>query len=164
MSEVSVGTKAKIAVATWSALEDRVPVYALAPSTDRVVVRSDDRVSVLYGRCLHRGALMADGRVDGDHLICGVHGWGCLGMRACHTNNGPVGIATQKPALRKRLAIDKSAARLTRFSTATTELMMILARACGHAQLRDFELADLTTYDRDLAHLTGIPYAGVGQP
>ena len=29
----------------------------------------DDSVSVLYGRCLHRGALMADGHVDGHNLI-----------------------------------------------------------------------------------------------
>ena len=26
-------------------------------------------------RCAYRGALMADGHVDGDKLICGVHGW-----------------------------------------------------------------------------------------
>ena len=28
-----------------------------------------------YGRCLHRGALLADGHVDGDNLICGLHDW-----------------------------------------------------------------------------------------
>lgn len=28
---------------------------------------------------------------------------GCLGIRACHTNNCPVGIATQKPGLMARL-------------------------------------------------------------
>ena len=62
-------------VATWSQLEDRVPTYAIAGSVDLVVVRYGDAVSVLYGRCLHRGALMADGRVEGDNLICGVHDW-----------------------------------------------------------------------------------------
>ena len=40
-----------------------------------MVVRFDDEVSVFYGRCLHRGALMADGFVRGDNLICGVHDW-----------------------------------------------------------------------------------------
>ena len=35
----------------------------------------DDEVSVLYGRCLHRGALMADGEAHGDDIVCGVHGW-----------------------------------------------------------------------------------------
>ena len=65
----------KVAVATLSELEDRTPAYALAANVDLVVVRYDDRVSVLYGRCLHRGALMSDGHVDGDNLICGLHGW-----------------------------------------------------------------------------------------
>jgi glutamate synthase domain-containing protein 2 len=86
---------------------------------------------------------------------------GCLGMRACHTNNCPVGIATQKDHLRRRLEIDKSAARLTRFFDATVELMKILARACGHARLADFGMDDLTTWDRDVAYLTGVAYAGV---
>ena len=56
-------------------LEDRVPAHALVADVDLVVIRFDDEVSVLYGRCAHRGALMADGHVDGDNLICGVHGW-----------------------------------------------------------------------------------------
>ena len=62
-------------VAVWSELENRKPAYALASSVDLVVVREGDQVSVLYGRCLHRGALMADGYVDGHNLICGVHAW-----------------------------------------------------------------------------------------
>ena len=58
-----------------SNLEDRVPNYALIKNLDLVVVAYDEMISVLYGRCLHRGALMADGRVEGHNLICGVHGW-----------------------------------------------------------------------------------------
>lgn len=86
---------------------------------------------------------------------------GCLGMRACHTNNCPVGIATQKEHLRARLEIARSAQRLDRFLRATVELLQILARACGHSHLRDFELRDLTTWKRDIADLTGVRYAGV---
>ena len=56
-------------------LEDRAPEYALVADVDLVIVRFDDMVTVLYGRCAHRSALMADGHVDGDNLICGVHGW-----------------------------------------------------------------------------------------
>jgi nitrite reductase/ring-hydroxylating ferredoxin subunit len=65
----------KVAIEKWDELEDRTPVYALVAGVDLVITRFDDRVSVLYGRCAHRGALMADGHVDGDNLICGVHGW-----------------------------------------------------------------------------------------
>ena len=65
----------RIKVATWSSLEDRTPAYALVAKVDLVVVRFDDQVSVLYGRCHHRGALMSDGKVEGQDLICGLHGW-----------------------------------------------------------------------------------------
>ncbi|MDH4280529.1 MAG: FMN-binding glutamate synthase family protein, partial [Acidimicrobiia bacterium] len=86
---------------------------------------------------------------------------GCLGMRACNTNNCPVGIATQKRDLRARLIVDEAADRLERFLTATVDLMTVIARACGHSSLADFTLDDLTTFDRDMAHLTGIAYGGV---
>ena len=86
---------------------------------------------------------------------------GCLGMRACQTNNCPVGIATQKKDLRARLEIEKSARQLENYFEATVELMKVLARACGHRSLADFEQRDLTTWKRDIAYLTGVAYAGV---
>ena len=82
-------------------------------------------------------------------------------MRACHTDNCPVGIATQKPHLRARLPVDEASQRLDRFLRATVELMQVLARACGHDHLREFCVDDLTTFDRDMAALTGIAYGGV---
>ena len=65
----------KIAIKTLDELDDRQPTYALVGDVDLCVVRYDDNVSVFYGRCLHRGALMSDGHVDGENLICGVHYW-----------------------------------------------------------------------------------------
>ena len=64
-----------VKVATWNELPDRDPQYALVAGVDLVVIRYEDDVSVLYGRCQHRGALMADGHIDGHNLICGVHNW-----------------------------------------------------------------------------------------
>ncbi|MBW2461895.1 MAG: Rieske 2Fe-2S domain-containing protein [Deltaproteobacteria bacterium] len=86
---------------------------------------------------------------------------GCLGMRACHTNNCPVGIATQKTELRSRLDVQRSAQHLGNYFEATVELMKVLARACGHDHLSKFCTGDLTTWDRDLAYLTGVRYAGL---
>lgn len=86
---------------------------------------------------------------------------GCQAMRACHTNNCPVGIATQKPALRKRLDIELSARRLENYFNATVELMQVMARACGHDHLNQFCLDDLSTFDREMAYLAGIPYGGM---
>ncbi len=104
-------------------------------------------------------ALGADGVAIANSAIQAI---GCIGMRACHTNNCPVGIATQKPSLRARLVVAESARRLARFLEASVELMQVLARACGHRHLRGFRVEDLTTWKREIADLTGVPYAGVG--
>ena len=86
---------------------------------------------------------------------------GCLGMRACHTNNCPVGIATQKPELRARIKIEKGAQQLNNFFRASTELMQVMARACGHTHLNQFNHTDLTTWKREMADLSGVAYGGI---
>lgn len=86
---------------------------------------------------------------------------GCQGMRACHTNSCPVGIATQKEHLRSRLDIDTSAGILRNFFEASTDLMKVVARACGHHDLGQLSKEDLSTFDYDMHRLTGIHYAGV---
>ncbi|MES0881174.1 glutamate synthase-related protein [Roseibium sp. SCP14] len=86
---------------------------------------------------------------------------GCIAMRACHTNNCPVGIATQKPHLVNRLQIEKSARQLTNFFEASVELMQVMARACGYSHLNQFRLEDLTTWKREMADLAGVAYGGV---
>ena len=106
-------------------------------------------------------ALGADGVALANSAIQAI---GCLGMRACNTNNCPVGIATQKPELRARIDIQIAAKRLERFFRSSVELMQVLARACGRRHLNEFELADLTTWNRDMAALSGVSYAGVTQP
>ena len=67
-------------------------------------------------------------------------------MRACNSNNCPVGIATQKPNLRERLIVDQAAKRLERFLNSSVELMQLMARACGHQHLNQFSIKDLTTF------------------
>lgn len=86
---------------------------------------------------------------------------GCLGMRACHTNNCPVGIATQKEDLRSRLQIERSALQLKNFLSATTDLIKVIARSCGYNNTKDFKKEDLTTFNWDIHQMTGINYGGV---
>jgi len=103
-------------------------------------------------------ALGADGVALANSALQAI---GCLGMRACHTNNCPVGIATQRKDLRARLLVEQSAQRLANYFEATVELMKVLARACGHTNLSDFELRDLTSWKHEVARLSGVRYAGV---
>jgi len=64
-----------IEVAVFDHLENREPTYGRASKTDLVLIRYENNVSVLHGRCLHRGALLSDGSVQDDNLICGLHNW-----------------------------------------------------------------------------------------
>ena len=102
-------------------------------------------------------ALGADGIAIANSAIQSI---GCVAARICNTNNCPSGIATQKPALRKMLDVDKSAHRLSNFFDSSVELMQVMARACGHTSLDKFNINDLATFDADLAKLSGIDYSG----
>ncbi len=86
---------------------------------------------------------------------------GCLGMRACHTNNCPVGVATQKENLRQRIIVQSSALQLKNFLIATNELMKVVARSCGHNEFKKFNFNDLSTLNFEMFKLTGIDYAGI---
>lgn len=86
---------------------------------------------------------------------------GCIAMRACHTNNCPVGIASQKPHLASRIVIEKSARQLANFFEASVELMQVMARACGHDHLSQFNQDDLTTWKKDMAEISGVAFGGV---
>lgn len=89
---------------------------------------------------------------------------GCIAARMCNSNNCPVGVATQKPELRRRLDVQAGAERLARFFGASVELMQVLARACGRSSLSDFQSSDLGTWKREMADLSGVRYAGVTRP
>jgi len=86
---------------------------------------------------------------------------GCVGARMCNTNLCPAGIATQDAELRKKLNIDLSAEKLARFFSATSQLMQVMARACGHDSLSKFELNDITTWKKEIADIAGIQFAGI---
>lgn len=103
-------------------------------------------------------ALGADGVAISNSAMQSI---GCVAARMCNTNNCPAGIATQKADLRQRLNIDKSAQQLKNFFEASVELMKVMARACGHNALSQFNIEDLATWHREMALLSGIKYSGV---
>lgn len=103
-------------------------------------------------------ALGADGIAVSNSALQSI---GCVAARMCNTNNCPAGVATQKPELRKLLNIDKSANQLFNFFSASTDLMKVMARACGHNHLNKFNQNDITTWKKEMADLTGIKFAGM---
>ena len=105
-------------------------------------------------------ALGADGVALANSAMQAV---GCVGARICNTNNCPAGVATQDPKLRARLDVAASAEKLARFLGASVDLMKVMARACGHDHLQKFNPNDITTWKRDMAELSGVRFAGVGE-
>ena len=103
-------------------------------------------------------ALGADGIAIANSAMQAI---GCVAARICNSNNCPAGIATQKPELRKRLDVDKSAQQLSNYLQASVELMQVMARACGHHNLADFNNEDLATWNRDMAYLSGLRFSGL---
>ncbi len=123
-----------------------------------------DDVSLIITGGLRKPADFAKAMALGADAIAvsnaAIQAVGCLGMRACHTNNCPVGIATTNPKLTARLQIDRSAERLARFFNTSVDLMKILARACGHRSLSDFRRDDLVTWKDSMARLTQVNFGG----
>ena len=106
-------------------------------------------------------ALGADGVALSNSAMQAI---GCVAARMCNSNNCPTGIATQKPELRKKLNIEKASAQLGSFFGASIELMQVMARACGHSHLNQFNNADLATWNREMALLSGVKYSGLLSP
>ncbi len=103
-------------------------------------------------------ALGADGVAVSNSALQSI---GCVAARMCNTNNCPAGVATQKPELRKLLNVDKSAKQLYNFFSASTDLMKVMARACGHDHLNKFNQNDITTWKKEMAEWTGIKFGGM---
>ena len=119
-----------------------------------LIITGGLRVPIDFVKAL---ALGADGVALSNSAMQAI---GCVGARMCNSNNCPTGVATQKPELRARLDVDAASQRLATFFEASTELMQVMARACGHNHLSGFEKNDLTTWDDRMAKLTGVTYAG----
>lgn len=142
-------------------------IPALARARRHLDKMAADHVSLIITGGLRKPADFAKAMALGADAIAlsnaAMQAIGCVGMRACHTNNCPVGIATQQPHLRARLQVQKSAEQLANFFRSSIELMSIMARACGHNHLNKFSDQDLTTFKHEITLLTGVSFAGVSE-
>ncbi|KLV03393.1 glutamate synthase [Photobacterium aquae] len=105
-------------------------------------------------------ALGADGIALANSAMQAI---GCVAARICNTNLCPAGIATQNKDLRQKLNPEKSARQLANFLQASTALMQVMARACGHRHLNQFSKDNLATWHHDMARLAGIEFSGFKQ-
>ena len=88
---------------------------------------------------------------------------GYIAARMCNSNKCPVGVATQKPELRKHVNVPARAKPLTRYFGASVALIQVLARTCGRNALNQFTPSDITTWHREIADLRIISFAGLNR-
>jgi glutamate synthase domain-containing protein 2 len=119
-----------------------------------LIITGGLRVPIDFVKAL---ALGADAIALSNSVIQAI---GCVAARMCNTNECPSGIATQNPELRKQINIDKSAKNLHNFFEASSSLMQMMARACGHHHLSKFNKKDISTWSKDMALLSGVKYSG----
>jgi methylamine---glutamate N-methyltransferase subunit C len=120
-----------------------------------LIITGGLRIPVDFVKAL---ALGADGVALSNSAMQAI---GCVAARMCNTNNCPAGIATQKEDLRQLLNIEKSSQQLLNFFEASVKLMQVMARACGHSQLNQFNKNDLATWHHEMARLSGVIFSGV---
>lgn len=83
---------------------------------------------------------------------------GCQQYKICNTGNCPLGIATQDPALRARLDIDKSAARVANFFKVYSDELKTFARLTGNSKISGIGVEDLCTTNSEVSNFTEISH------
>ncbi|MDX6740030.1 FMN-binding glutamate synthase family protein [Actinocorallia sp. A-T 12471] len=95
--------------------------------------------------------------VTGDYKKLNVLPGGCA---ACHTGACPVGVATQEPALERRLDPGLGAERVANYLRSLVMETTMLARACGKSDVHRLEPEDLVALTVEAAAMARVPLAG----
>jgi glutamate synthase domain-containing protein 2 len=99
----------------------------------------------------------SDHDAGGDYRELGTEAGFC---RHCHTGRCPVGIATQLPALERRLDVDRAARHVTNYLKSMAMELVALARACGKSNVHNLEPNDLVALTLEAAAMAQVPLAG----
>ncbi|MBT3375808.1 MAG: glutamate synthase [Lentisphaerae bacterium] len=117
-----------------------------------LIITGGLRISSDFAKAL---ALGADAVAVGTAAMMAL---GCQQYRICNTGRCPVGIATQDPALRARLDVEKSAARVGNYLKVSTKELADFARLTGNDDVHGLSVADLCTTNSEIAGHTPVQH------
>jgi len=83
---------------------------------------------------------------------------GCQQYKICNTGKCPMGIATQEPALRANLKVEKAARRLENFLNVTTKELKDFARLTGKSSVHGLSASDLCTVNSEISNHTAVEH------
>ena len=117
-----------------------------------LIITGGLRISTDFAKALAMGA---DAVAVGTAAMMAL---GCQQYRICNTGKCPVGIATQDPALRARLDVEKSAARVANFFRAANDELKDFARLTGNDDVHKLSTDDLCTTNSEISNHTVIDH------
>ena len=117
-----------------------------------LVITGGLRISSDFSKAL---ALGADAIAIGTAALMAI---GCQQYKICNTGKCPMGIATQDPALRANLKVEKSARRLENYLTVSTAELRDFARLTGHSDVHRLSIEDLCTTNSEISNHTKIEH------
>ena len=137
-------------------------MFALARARSVLDTKGADHVSLIITGGLRVSSDFAKALAMGADVVAvgtaAMMAVGCQQYRICDTGKCPVGIATQDPALRARLDVEKSAARVANFFKVNTEELREFARLSGNDDVHDLSPADLCTTNSEISNHAGIEH------
>jgi glutamate synthase domain-containing protein 2 len=136
-----------------------IPTLAAVVKARRAMGKAKQELIVAGG--LSKGADVAKALALGADAVymatpCLV-AMGCIYCKMCYKGKCPMGITTQDPELRAKLAIDDAAKNVANFLVACSEEVKMAAGACGKKNIHDLDRNDLASLSLLVEKVTGIP-------
>ena len=85
---------------------------------------------------------------------------GCIYCRQCYLGKCPKGIASQTPALRRNLNVEKASQNVYNYLKSCNEEIKMAAAAIGKDNIHELQKSDLRSLDETVTKMTGIKLAG----
>ncbi|MCK5802698.1 MAG: rubredoxin [Lentisphaeria bacterium] len=137
-------------------------LFALAKARRVLDARGADQVSLIITGGLRVSSDFAKALAMGADAVAvgtaAMMALGCQQYRICDTGKCPLGIATHDPALRARLDVEKSAARVANFFNASTNELSEFSRLTGNDDVHGLSPDDLCTTNSEISNHAGIEH------
>jgi methylamine---glutamate N-methyltransferase subunit C len=141
-----------------------IPVFAALPQASLKLQKLglNDKISLIasgglrnsadFAKCL---ALGADAVYIGTAALIAIN---CQQYRICYTGLCPTGVATQDPKLMEQLDVKEGITKLANYMKLSTEEIANLTRIVGKNDIKQLNLDDLISSQRELAMLTRVKW------